>query len=299
MARPGRRSAPPCPRSTGSSAGRCPRSARSTAARGAGWRGSARATAAVVAVMWQAHLRRRDPLGEDRRRAAAARRPAAARSAAQSMVRPSRRGGVPVFSRPSRRPRPREGLATGRGPGARRSGRPGSARSPMWIRPRRKVPVVRTTAAARDAARRRPVTTPVTAAARDRSPDPRRRRPGCVRFGLAGEQRLHRLAVELAVGLGAGAADGRALAAVEHPELDAGAVDGPGHEPVEGVDLADQLALGEAADGRVAGHLADGVEVVGDAAACGRPGAPTPPRPRSRRGRRRRRSRRSGSWRGH
>ena len=81
---------------------------------------------------------------------------------------------------------------------------------------------------------------------------------------LDGEQLLHRLAVELAVGLRPGTPDCRTFAGVEHPELDAGPVDDPGHEPVQGVDLADQLALGQAADGRVARHLADGGEVVGD-----------------------------------
>ena len=53
----------------------------------------------------------------------------------------------------------------------------------------------------------------------------------------------------------------RALAAVEHAELDAGGVDGPAHGAAEGVDLADDLPLADAADGRVAAHLADGVAV--------------------------------------
>ena len=35
------------------------------------------------------------------------------------------------------------------------------------------------------------------------------------------------------------------------------------HHAVERVDLADQMALAEAADGRVAGHLADGLGLVG------------------------------------
>ena len=36
------------------------------------------------------------------------------------------------------------------------------------------------------------------------------------------------------------------------------------HQAVEGVDLADQMPLAEPADGRIAGHLADGGEAVGD-----------------------------------
>ena len=78
------------------------------------------------------------------------------------------------------------------------------------------------------------------------------------------DRRLHGLAVELAVGLGARALHGGALAAVEHPELDAGLVGDAAHQPVKGIDLAHQMALAQAADGRIAGHLADGGEAVGD-----------------------------------
>ena len=70
-------------------------------------------------------------------------------------------------------------------------------------------------------------------------------------------------AVELAVGLGARALHGRALGAVEQPELDAGRVGHPAHQAVERIDLAHQVALAEPADGRVAGHLADGREACG------------------------------------
>ena len=72
-----------------------------------------------------------------------------------------------------------------------------------------------------------------------------------VEAGGRGEERGHRLAVELAVGLGAGASHRWPLAAVQHAELDAGAVDRPSHDAVERVDLAHQMALGEAADRRV------------------------------------------------
>ena len=54
---------------------------------------------------------------------------------------------------------------------------------------------------------------------------------------------------------------GRALGAVEHAELDAGGVDDLAHLAAEGVDLADDLPLGDAADGRVAAHLGDGVGI--------------------------------------
>jgi len=45
---------------------------------------------------------------------------------------------------------------------------------------------------------------------------------------------------------------------------DAGLIGGARHEAVQGVDLAHQVALADAADGRVAAHLADGIQVVGE-----------------------------------
>src|SRR6185503_10564663 len=59
----------------------------------------------------------------------------------------------------------------------------------------------------------------------------------CGRFDrkawLSGEDLLHRLAIELAVGLGARAPNGGALAAIEDPELDAGAISRAGHHAVQ------------------------------------------------------------------
>src|SRR5438477_8886112 len=72
---------------------------------------------------------------------------------------------------------------------------------------------------------------------------------------------LHRELVELLIALGPRRVHGRALGAVEHPELDAGRVGDTAHCPTEGIDLADDLPLGDAADGRVATHLADGIGV--------------------------------------
>ena len=76
------------------------------------------------------------------------------------------------------------------------------------------------------------------------------------------EQRADRLAIERAVGLGAGRAHGRALARVQRAELDAGAVGGDRHRAAHGVDLAHEVALADAADRRVAAHLADGREAL-------------------------------------
>jgi hypothetical protein len=71
------------------------------------------------------------------------------------------------------------------------------------------------------------------------------------------QNRRHGLPVELAVGLRPRAPHRRSLAAVQDAELDAGAVDGAAHDAVQRVDLAHQVAFGEAADRRVARHLAD------------------------------------------
>src|SRR2546425_12075538 len=46
-----------------------------------------------------------------------------------------------------------------------------------------------------------------------------------------------------------------------HAELDRRAIGRPPHDTAEGVDLADHGALRDPADGGIAGHLTDGVEV--------------------------------------
>ena len=70
------------------------------------------------------------------------------------------------------------------------------------------------------------------------------------------EELLHRAPIEFPVGLSARALDRGALAAVENAKLDAREVGGARHHPVKRVNLAHQVAFAEAADGRVAGHLA-------------------------------------------
>src|SRR5690606_10262772 len=54
----------------------------------------------------------------------------------------------------------------------------------------------------------------------------------------------------------------RALAPVEHTELDAGGVRHTAHQPVQGVNLAHEVALAEASDCRIARHRANGVETM-------------------------------------
>ena len=78
-------------------------------------------------------------------------------------------------------------------------------------------------------------------------------------FGSASSARLHPAAVDLLVGLRARRPDRRPAAAVEQLELDAGRVDRAAHQPAERIDLANEMALGGAADRRIARHVRDGV----------------------------------------
>ncbi len=82
-------------------------------------------------------------------------------------------------------------------------------------------------------------------------------------IGRRRQSRLHRAAIELAVGLGARAAHCRALALVQHAELDAGDIGHAAHDAIQRIDLADQMPLAHPANRRIAGHLADGFELVG------------------------------------
>lgn len=72
---------------------------------------------------------------------------------------------------------------------------------------------------------------------------------------------LHPELVGLFVGLRPRGLYGGPFAAVQHAKLDAGFVDVAGHFAAQGVDLADHMPLGDAADGRIARHLRHGVQV--------------------------------------
>ncbi len=65
------------------------------------------------------------------------------------------------------------------------------------------------------------------------------------------------------VALGARAVHRRSLAPVEQAELDGRGVGEDPHRAAQGIDLADDLPLGHAADRRIAAHLADGIAVHG------------------------------------
>jgi hypothetical protein len=45
--------------------------------------------------------------------------------------------------------------------------------------------------------------------------------------------------------------------------LNAGSVSGSSHDSAQGIDLSDQRTLGNPANGGIAGHLADSLEILG------------------------------------
>ena len=73
----------------------------------------------------------------------------------------------------------------------------------------------------------------------------------------------HTLLVLLLVGLGAQTVHRRAFAGVEHTALNEHIVNRPAHLAAQRVQLAHQMALRRAADGRVAGHHGQGIQVQG------------------------------------
>jgi len=75
---------------------------------------------------------------------------------------------------------------------------------------------------------------------------------------------LHSLAIKFAIRLGPRTVDSRTLGPVQEAKLNASLIRHLAHEAVERIDLADQMALAQAADGRVARHLSNGVGAVGN-----------------------------------
>ena len=65
---------------------------------------------------------------------------------------------------------------------------------------------------------------------------------------------LHGQAVELLVALEPGGLHGRPLGGVEQAEVDGRQIGDPAHLAAQGVHFLDKLALGQAADGGIAGH---------------------------------------------
>jgi len=75
---------------------------------------------------------------------------------------------------------------------------------------------------------------------------------------------LHPELICFFVRLSAGCANGRAFFHIQGAELDSGGVDIFRHLAAQSVDLFHQLAFSQTTDGRVAGHLRDGVQIDGE-----------------------------------
>ncbi|KVK42687.1 hypothetical protein L905_04285 [Agrobacterium sp. TS43] len=75
---------------------------------------------------------------------------------------------------------------------------------------------------------------------------------------------LHGFAVEPPVGLSARTTDGRSLFAIEHAELDSRCVGNPTHQTIQRIDLANEVSLAQTADGRIAGHDANRLTLMGN-----------------------------------
>ncbi len=189
--------------------------------------------------------------------------PCCTSSLAQSMVLPSSRGGVPVLeTRPIVKPneysvleRPMLGASPTRPAGI--------LVSPIWMRPLRNVPVVSTTARPRGSfSGQSAVTTPNDPLVHDQKIFNGRRQDG--EIVLSRQHVLHCRSIELPVRLRPRSAHSRTLAAVEGMrKLDAGRIRDAAHHAIERIDLAHgEMTLADAADGRVARHLADGPELV-------------------------------------
>ena len=85
---------------------------------------------------------------------------------------------------------------------------------------------------------------------------------GEVRLGFEGA--ADEAAVEIAVDLGAGRAHRRPLAGVQRAELDTAMIRRRRHDAAECVDLPDQMPFADTADSRIAAHLAEGLDTLGE-----------------------------------
>ena len=74
---------------------------------------------------------------------------------------------------------------------------------------------------------------------------------------------LHILLILAAICLSAQRMNCRTFSPVEHPVLDAAAVSRFRHLSAKGIQLSDKVAFACAADGRIAGHIAHGIQIDG------------------------------------
>jgi hypothetical protein len=75
---------------------------------------------------------------------------------------------------------------------------------------------------------------------------------------------LDRPPIQRAIGLRPRATHRRSLTSVEDTKLDPGSIGCARHDPVKGIDLADEMALSQAANGGIAGHHANRPEPLGE-----------------------------------
>ena len=161
--------------------------------------------------------------------------------------------GCPVLKRRSSSPRARRLASEPAARVARRTGPPAERSAPVCRSPSRKVPVVSTTARAstRRPSPRRTPSTAASAVEEVRRPPPRPPSDHAVRAIRCAMMP----AVEPLVALRPRSPHRRTARAVEHPELEAGAVRRPSLKSAEGVELDHQVPLADAPHGGVAGHL--------------------------------------------
>jgi hypothetical protein len=84
-----------------------------------------------------------------------------------------------------------------------------------------------------------------------------------IQIWLRFQQPFHPELVGLLVALRTGGLNAWTLGGVQHAELNARGVRVQSHQSTQGIDLADKMPLGQPADRRVAGHLSDRVQILG------------------------------------
>ena len=85
-----------------------------------------------------------------------------------------------------------------------------------------------------------------------------------VEVQLIFDQPLHAELVGFLVALGAWGLNAGAFAGIQEAKLDAGGVGVPAHDTAEGVDLSHDMPFRQTTDGGVAGHLGNGVQILGE-----------------------------------
>ena len=78
----------------------------------------------------------------------------------------------------------------------------------------------------------------------------------------------HRGSVKHAIRLSTGSAHSRTLGAVQDLEVNTGFVRSPSHGAAQCIDLFDEVSLADPTDGRVAAHLPEGLEAMGEQQCC-------------------------------